>query len=179
MNIDKNIYIHIPKTGGTSVINQIDQSMWIKKMPFGHDPLFLLEKNNDIEKIFKFSIVRNPYTRTFSYYKHFCLQNDLNVSFLEFLNFIKQKKYFKKTPMIVFPQTFYLYNRLGTIGVDKLYKFENFVEIENDFNVKLKKLRKGNYSEDEYLNSYTQECKELVVNLFSIDFLNFNYKKSL
>lgn len=179
MNTDlrnKLLFVHIPKTGGTSILNKLDQSMWKKVIHAGHDPLFILESNNNIQDAFTFCVVRNPYRRTFSYYNHFKRQNKVECSFLHFLEVIKKKIFFEKTPMIVFPQSFYVYDSSGVISIDKIYKYENFIELENDLNVKFDKLNVGNYNENDYMDAYADvNCISIVQELFSVDFINFDY----
>jgi hypothetical protein len=171
------LFVHIPKTGGTSILKKIDQSVWKKVIYAGHDPLFTLQSNNDIRNAFSFCVVRNPYRRTFSYYNHFKRQNKVECSFLHFLELIKKKIFFEKTPMIVFPQSFYVYDLNSTISIGKIYKYENFIELENDLNIKFDRLNVGNYSDLDYENAYkNQEVLDLVQELFSIDFVNFNYR---
>jgi hypothetical protein len=178
MNYNKKIlFVHIPKTGGTSISSKINQNMWKKSSAYmGHDPLFLLEKDNDVDDIFSFCIVRNPYKRTYSYFHHFKKINDLDCPFFEFLTIIKRKKFFKNTPMVLFPQSFYVYNSKGEIGIDKIYKYEKFYEIERDFDLKFEKINVGNYQKKDYIDDYKcQKCIDLVRELFSVDFSNFNY----
>ena len=149
--------------------------MWKKVVYAGHDPLFTLQSNNDIRDAFTFCVVRNPYRRTFSYYNHFKRVNQLECSFLDFLENLKKKIYFKNTPMIVYPQSFYVYDVEGMLSIDKIYKYENFTELENDFNIKFNKLNVGNYNENDYADSYDEQCISIVQKLFSVDFTNFNY----
>lgn len=175
----KILFVHIPKTGGTSIksylnTNQLDT--WKRTNPVGHDPYFQLEELNTItDNTFKFAVVRNPYTRTYSYYKHFNLQNDLDFSFKEFLDVLDKKTFFKKTPMLSFPQVFYILNNENKISLNKIYKFESIDEFEKDFNVKLPTLRKGNYSQEDYYNDYTEECVDFVKQLCYNDFLTLGY----
>ena len=172
------IFVHIPKTGGTSILSKIDQRSWIKYAPFGHDPLFVLEKNNNLSDVFSFCVVRNPYRRIFSYFNHFKKMNDIDCSFNDFLYFIKSNQHFDKTPMIVYPQSFYVYNNQGEIGIDKIYRYEQFEEIEIDFKVKFEKLNVGNYTKEDYQLVYeNQENVDLVKELFYVDFVNFQYSQ--
>lgn len=171
----KLLFVHIPKTGGTSILKKIDQSMWRKVTYAGHDPLFILERNNNIENCFSFCVVRNPFKRAFSYYNHFKKINKIDCSFLQFLKILKRKEFYYKTQMMVYPQTFYTYNTDGIIGVNKIYRYEEFEELENDFKIKFDVLNKGNYTEKDYFMSYTDEEISIVKDLFFVDFVNFGY----
>ena len=179
--IDNNLlFINIPKTGSVSIrskLNEIGKNNWKRVLPFDHDPFFIMEKNNKIDDfIFKFCMVRNPFTRTFSYYNHFKVKNNLDVSLIKFLNIIKEKKFFKKTPFILYPQMFFILNLKGEVGINKIYKFENFSELEDDFKIKFEMLNIGSYSKSEFYDKYSQECIDLTLNLFMCDFVNFNYE---
>jgi hypothetical protein len=60
--------------------------------------------------------------------------------------------------------------------MNKIYKYEKFYEIEDDFNINFKVMNKGNYSQENYETAYkNKECVDLVKELFSIDFINFKY----
>jgi hypothetical protein len=179
MNSNKVLFIHIPKTGGTSIASFLEKNnmdQWIRRYPARHDPYFFMQQINNIsEDIFSFAVVRNPYTRTYSYYKHFNYQNQLNVSFTEFLNYVKNRISFSKTPMIIFPQSFYLFDLDNKISLSKIYKFENLNEFEQDFKTKLPHLRKGTYNDNDYYKDYTKENIELVNEIYYDDFKILNY----
>ena len=166
--------MHIPKTAGQSIFSVVS-SYWNYVEHAKHDPLFLLERNNNIVDAYKFSVVRNPYRRTFSYYKHFNKVNHTEYTFGQFLDIIKSGVSFPKTKMIPYSQSFYCLNTVGDIGLDKIYKFENLRELESDLSVSLPHINKGSYSEVEYFNSYGQSERDFVRDYYSSDFYNFKY----
>ena len=168
------LFVHIPKTAGQSIFSVIS-SHWNYVEHAQHDPLFLLEKNNNIVDAYKFSVVRIPYRRTFSYYKHFNKVNHTEYTFGQFLDIIKSGASFPKTKMIPYSQSFYCLNTVGDIGLDKIYKFENLKELESDLSISLPHINKGSYSEVEYFNSYGQRERDFVMDYYSSDFYNFKY----
>lgn len=173
-NLNKDIlFIHIPKTGGTSVKHLIKDNI-PRKFPFGHDPLFSF-KQDEVKDKFKFSIIRNPYTRTYSYYRHFCKENNLKVTFEYFLSEIKESIPYKNTPMYYFPQSFYLIDNLGNYSIDKIYKYEKFDEFQKDFKITLPRLNCGNYKKYNFDNDYTLRCIDMVKKIFFIDFVMGDY----
>lgn len=199
----KLLFVHIPKTGGTSVRiafkhNNINLKDYI--VPDGprrpeHDPLFILERYNDISQYHTFSIIRNPFTRVFSHYTHFIRidQIDKNgnklTSFEQFLDYVRRKRQFiynhldpisiansvNSGPYIVYTQSFFLYNCKGKMGIDKLYRYENLSEIEQDFDIKLPKENEGRYSKEDYYESYNQTNIDLVRHIYLEDFINLGY----
>lgn len=179
MRHNKVLFIHVPKTGGTSIASFLEANHmdpWIRQYPARHDPYHFMEKINNISSdVFTFSVVRNPYTRAYSYYKHFNYQNQTNASFIEFLGYVKDKIFFPNTPMIPFSQSFYVLDSNKEISLSKLYRFENLKEFEEDFETNLPHLRKGEYNKEDYLLDYTQEAIELVKEIYNHDFNNLNY----
>ena len=175
------LFVHIPKTGGTSIRHVLvskGMDKWRRDPKFiHHDSLINLEKSNDIpEDTYKFSVVRNPYTRNFSYYKHFKRINRIELSFYDFAIILHDLKLFSRNPMIPYTQSYYLVNSEGLISLDKIYKFENLSEFENDFGVKLPYLNRGGYSKDEYEHAYSDNrVKNFVKQKYLNDFINFGY----
>lgn len=174
------LFVHIPKTAGTSIkhyLNSKKLDNWKRYNPVGHDPYFELESNNTLtESTFKFTIVRNPYTRTYSYYRHFNFQNNVDFSFEQFLDILEKKIKYDKTPMTSFPQIFYVLDNNSQNKLNKIYKFENIEEFESDFEVKLPTLREGNYSKEQYYFDYNSNNIERVKRIYANDFLFFGYK---
>lgn len=214
MITDKKImFIHVPKTGGTSISSRLrSQFEWVEwwssaslKYPPGiavppsgrsrHEPLFMLEAKNNTTEFFSFAVVRNPYTRTYSLYRHFTnivrhlpadLQSIASAGFETFLEFIKPQLdivnhiHFNRPHIlfhdyITYSQTFFVTDLNTQISVDKVYRFENLDELAIDFDIELPKINTGNYTHEEYLNDYTPKAIDLVKEIYAKDFTNFGY----
>jgi hypothetical protein len=183
------LFIHIPKTAGTSLSQTLFKkglnNKWNRNLVLmNHDPLFLLQEYNTIPKeCFVFSIVRNPFTRAFSSYQYYmktaktyCFNENLEFwSFEFFLEAIRTNKNIFFTPITKSTQSWFLRDKDNNISVNKIYKFENLQELENDLNIVLPKHNVGKYSEDDYKNAYNDKTISLVQEIYKEDFINFNY----
>lgn len=74
-------FIHIPKTGGTSVSNVLSK-LPNTEILHSHDSLRVLD---DVSDYFIFTIVRNPYTRLQSAYQHGIRKKVYSADFSTFL----------------------------------------------------------------------------------------------
>lgn len=146
------IFIHIPKTGGMSVEQAFLKSLGLRFYLGQNAPLLLsYNKNLSIgpqslahlspldyvkhsylsETLFndyyKFAIVRNPWERMVSIYKHFSYHR--YISFKTFLEIefpkLKADRYY-----FVKPQVEYIYDVDGNLLIDFVGRFEN---LETDF----------------------------------------------
>lgn len=145
----KCIFIHIPKTGGQSVENVFLNSIgltWKTRAPLllhanaeesiGPQRLEHLKASEYTQhhyvseelfnNYFKFSIVRDPWSRMFSFYKFhgYALLTDFKTYVM---------KYFMKDPWnrvqyFVCPQVEYLYDNDNNLLVDYIVRFENMDE---------------------------------------------------
>lgn len=215
---EKIIFIHIPKTGGTSIeevfeINHpenfcfyrwgIDQFEFIEK----HKHLTNSEKINfepqhytidllkelieDYNSYFKFTFVRNPYTKLLSEY--YWLKNQILNDYSKFNSadfhswcseFLANINSSHKEPQIN-----YIDETVNFIG-----KYENF---SNDFEILVKHLINSSSEFTKYQNkaipllnttglnksilipSILQETKELIYKTYTLDFIKFNYDSQL
>jgi len=160
---------------------------WKREPRFiNHDPLFILNQNNYLHNNTEiFTVVRNPFTRAFSYYIHFKKVNKIELRFIDFLILVKLKGsavFFSqlniRTPMIFFEQSFYISNILKCSGfptLNKIYKFEEISELENDLDIVLPRHNVGNYNYNDYYRSYGKKEIELVKDIYKDDFYNFEY----
>jgi hypothetical protein len=181
---DKFILIHIPKTGGSS----------IKKYFFGEDIIYhktlteLHDMNPDIPKKYQiFSVVRNPYSRIKSIYKHItenkyrCKPYGISEN-ISFKVFIKDGHFKKSTPNnFSLPQTDYL-SLNGVLYDSHIIKFENiqkeitkFAKTNNisPLTSSFPHIRAGTNRKSNLID----ELKEIVYEYYKDDFLNFNYSK--
>ena len=181
---DKLMFVHIPKTAGTSILNVLkDKGLdpWDRKSvdyPRGHLPLVLLKQQNIIsESVFSFAVVRNPYTRTYSCFHQFNKTNKTNISFTEYLKNIQRNNISRITPLLHLPQYLYVIDEHGTIATDKTYRFENLDELKNDFALEIGFDNPGNYVVELYNKDYTNEAIDLVHKLYRSDFDRFGYSE--
>lgn len=103
-------FIHIPKTGGTTVSSIINKNLGnfdatipreenrpipygLCKTHIGHPSYVYLKSilNEEFDHLFKFSVVRNPWDRAFSLYKHFLYANSSLYKDFTFEKFIMQE----------------------------------------------------------------------------------------
>ena len=176
-------FIHIPKTGGTSISNILlkEENSDFKT---GHDSVRILE---DFKYKYIFTFVRNPFTRIQSAYYHGLRKEEHNYSFEDFL------KKSNVNDLWLLPQVFYTktdkdsLNKISYIG-----KYENFknevnhifetIGIKSTYIPHLNRNpiydKHPNLNQHQYYkNLYTEEwMKDLVRERYKDDFKQFNYE---
>lgn len=123
------LFIHINKTGGTSLWHLLEQS------PQHQTAANLYEQIGPREwkQIKVFTLVRNPYDRAVSLYEYRKARNaqgilEKRMSFLEFLHRalkLKQSPYFNRAIMLG-PQYDWLTDLEGNLIVPHIFSFENY-----------------------------------------------------
>jgi len=183
-HVDEWAFIHIPKTGGTSLTNILNKINNTELLTV-HDSIRIL----DVQNYFIFTIIRNPFTRIVSAYTHKVRKNEFNYDFQTFL-----KKY-NENHLDMLPQSYYIHEGASeNKNVSYIIRYENYNE---DIKKLLKKL---NYTSDiphlnrnpiyekhpllnqeQYYSSfYTEEWMiELVKERYKNDFKIFNYGMDL
>jgi chondroitin 4-sulfotransferase 11 len=161
-NEHKFFFMHIPKTGGTSIRNALNQLIQApqpyteKDMERKHMSAFLLrDKIYDWDNLWKFTFIRNPYDRMVSYYTfyrmprkvpylHSTRKAAIEMSFPEWVRWLKQKEFVRlgdhpprKIPMWRRPQVDFIYNN-GIKLVDHICRYET---LEDDYNYIANKLK--------------------------------------
>jgi hypothetical protein len=172
------LFVHIPKTAGTSIAFKLGKDQWKRQYPRGHDPYFYLKENNQIdESIFSFAVARNPYTRTYSCFRQFNRTHNKEIIFSEYLQNVRDNIVSDETPMLHLPQSFYVSDSKKVNTLNKIYRFENLKALEEDFGWTIGWENKSNYGESEYKDAYTEENIALVQYLYDQDFAMFRYSK--
>lgn len=156
----KTLFVHIPKTAGQSIetmfLNDLGlnwdqrQALLLRKKLSGEKgPIRLAHLKaieyvrykyvspEDFDDFFKFSFVRNPFSRVYSFYKF--LGYSQVCDFKIFVSNILTAKVLKKDFFFA-PQTEYLFNDRKELVVDFVGRFENISEdilfVKNASNVK-------------------------------------------
>jgi hypothetical protein len=177
---DSILFVHIPKTAGSSISKILDEKNldnWKREWPRHHDPYSYLKEANLVdERVFSFAVVRNPYTRTYSCYKQYNKTNQTDISFAQYLDNIRQGKISTISPLLHIPQSFYIMDQ-DDLQVERLYKFENLKELEDELGWELGFYNVGNYMVESYIQEYSDEAIKMVQDFYSSDFINFGYSK--
>lgn len=177
------IFVHINKTGGTSIEKALN-------LPLQHKTA--LDKKKYIgpekwDKKFSFAFVRNPWDKVVSHYTYRLNTNQTKIKeeAVDFHNWVKlaylekNKKYYDK-PKMFMPQMDWISDESGKVLVNFVGRFENF---ESDFNeicsnlnitASLPHLKKS--SRTHYKDYYNPETIEIVRELFKKDIDYFNYR---
>ena len=173
----KCIFIHIPRTGGTSIEILVDKVYERDK----HKSLFTLEKEVDISSFFKFSFVRNPWDITISKYlaPYYHEINKLsNKSLLYFLeNYFPAPNEAGDSFHDYFdPSKMDFIGRFETRETDLAYISNKIgIEIDPKFSVKQKEVQRFR-SKKHYTEYYDEETKQIVAERYAKDIEYFGYK---
>ena len=195
----KTIFVHIPKTAGTSIekaigIKALDKTAYRHREEAGirgvsyalqHYTAEMLMAENSIvpywKSYYKFAFVRHPYTRVLSEY--FWVKGKkkqglefTRQAFKDHLN----SYYIKLNTDHKLSQTQYIYSSAGKPLVDRVFKFE---KIKSSFKVlsnRLKlesKLEHMQRSSNSNIIELDDDDKDFIYQLYQDDFKNFNYNR--
>jgi hypothetical protein len=195
----KFIFVHIPKTGGTSIERIFIPTAGKKDVPRKHDTLKMYE--NDFlffEKYFKFSFVRNPWDLTISMYNYLWYSSEdwprtwrkrnAETSELSFSDWVKHIIF--RSPSI---RSIDVGNRGGSDGnqidwisceknlINFIGRFEN---LQEDFNIVCDKIgipqqelpHKNKTKHKHYTEYYDNETRQIVAEKYAKDIEYFGYE---
>jgi hypothetical protein len=184
------IFIHIPKAAGTSIANAI----YGKRN--GHLTAAAVKDGlrGEYEKLFSFSVSRDPYGRLTSAYR-FATQGQTTdgaianpnlysgEEFKDFETFVTKwlvNQNLDELDNVFKPQHLFVFKE-KTCLVNKLYKLEDLNPLEQELSIRTGKdvkIHKKNISNKHFKSIiYTTELKEIVYNLYKKDFELFGYNK--
>jgi len=170
---EKTIFVHIPKTAGTSINSYFPCERL--KQPKKHASIKEIKDDFPLEyeTYKKFAIVRNPYDRILSYFFYLKKHNNYyvrNINFKQWLNYLFKLK--EKIHIGAKPQHYWVDSTVNIL------KFENLKKEINTFfekEIKLLHINKSNHHN--FLEYYDKESLNKVYNMFKKDFNKFNYNK--
>jgi len=185
------IFIHIVKTAGTSLrhsmrFNKINQSSKTKKHYFAKEVIETIGQEY-WDAAFKFTFVRNPWDRLYSYYRFEQRKNKIaseeqGNTFELWLKSTLKNQYSSPYEKIR-PQVEWLKDFNETIDIDFIGRFENLEEDVNSLgkllNMKIKLPHiNQNLPVVHYSTAYTDELEELIRVHYKEDIEMFDYSFS-
>jgi len=186
------IFVHIPKTAGTSLKRSLgfpvagkSKGKYRKHHTIPEMRAILPEKVWD--RAFKFSIIRNPWDRMVSYYlftKRKAFEKRGEVDFPDFKSWLHETLENEDLYQTIFmPQAAWLYDEQGQLMVDYVGRFENLETAYAEICAALKidvpaELRHLNASKrsGSYHDFYDADTKALVARVCAEDVERFDYK---
>jgi hypothetical protein len=182
------IYIHIPKTAGTSIV----KSLFNATARHVRYVEYQAADTKKFERYFKFTFVRNPWDRVVSTYfflkkgglneldKNWSDQNMVSYnSFEDFVvNWLTEENIWSWVHF--YPQYYFFYDDDGNNMMDYVARFEN---IEEEFRFirerlgktcELSKVNVG--SNSHYTDYYNERTKKIVEDVYRKDIVLFNYR---
>jgi hypothetical protein len=178
------IFIHINKTAGTSIIEVIGKPF--RKHLTAKEVINVIGQKK-WDDAYKFTVVRNPWDKVVSQYKHNIKVNSSNmaeqeISFKDWLCCTlgePRNEFYYARPQMFYPQVEWLKNYQGKIDMDKVIRFENLdVGINEVFELlsidtNLPHLNRT--PKTTYRDFYDEESRQIVNDWFLEDTREFSY----
>lgn len=182
-HFDNFVFIHINKTGGSSIEKALH-------LPFEHKTA--LEKIDEIghhkwDNKFSFTVFRNPWDKVVSHYHYRVLTNQTSlgenpIDFNEWVlrTYGEQDPYYYDKPKMFMPQYDWVIDESNTILVDRILHFENlddeFRGIQQLLNKRavLPHVKKSNRGD--YKDYYNKDSIQIINNWFRQDIEIFDYE---
>jgi hypothetical protein len=191
----KLIFIHIPKTSGTSIYKSLGIKNISKKNKFlGHRSIEIYkEQYKEYWDIYlKFTVVRDPIDRFISTYKYMKMEETFwnsssdpnkypvheHYKICNSLDINQYISYLYETPEnhseITFPQIWFIKNKYKKIEVDYIAKYENLNNELKKIGVNLTERLNVSTINDKNSIQLTKKSKELLYRMYEVDY-NFFY----
>lgn len=178
------VFIHINKTAGTSIINVIGKPF--RKHLTVKDVIHVIGKKK-WDEAFKFTVVRNPWDKVVSQYKHNIKVNssDMAKKKIAFKDWVActygepKDPFYYGRPQMFYPQVEWLKDYDGNIDVDKIIRFENLDKGINEvfktlsIDTKIPHLNETN--KINYRDYYDEQSKQIISDWFHEDIKELAY----
>jgi len=186
----KVIFIHIPKTAGTSIeymfgfFEKVNNGKIILNKNIGRTHLSIKEIQEQFPEYYKdfyrFTIVRNPWSKALSMYNMLTHSKHYSISFKEYIKTIILPKSKLKTSLHRSQLSFITIN--GEIKVDYIMRYEELEKewvclcqkIQKPFETMVNMLKFKNPTES-MESGYDQENIDLIAKIYKKDIEYFNY----
>lgn len=148
-----------------------------------NDSNFIELNRKEYDEYFKFTIVRNPWSRVYSWYRGVMRDKERyrisdNISFKQYLN-----KYLNQPALR--SQLYWLEDSMGNIPFDYICKFENLYEdfgkVSRLIGLEDSELPRKKYTgnSNSYIEAYDDEMKAIIARRYKeeINFFNFSFDR--
>lgn len=188
------LFLHIPRTGGTILENRLknqykmklfgrDQGLGLSKQHYTANEL--ISKNIDIDKLFSFTFVRNPFDRILSTYLNGIINH--TKSFDDYIdtikNVVENKLYYKIWKINTSDISHYkpqveLLENLNPDFIGRFENYENDIKILSKMHPKLNCLCELNIKKRDvdYRKYYNERNRNIIEELYKDDLKKFNYE---
>lgn len=194
----KFIYIHINKCGGTSltdILSKYATDFNTNKIGYREhstmSEVYSAIGNDLADSYYKFTVIRNPYDRLSSFYRHIKRVNSwIYIKMSKKFDITTFNKFINVLPELYKSRSDYEIGIISLsewltvndkIKINKIIKLEDlnneYKNLSNKFGfeVDLKKLNQDPNRVD-HKTLYTNEMKDIVKYIYDVDFKNFNYE---
>ncbi|NHK32400.1 MAG: sulfotransferase family protein [Asgard group archaeon] len=187
INVDharKLIFVHIPKTAGTSVKKALNLSIETAS----HEPPTLLVHKKTWENYFSFTIVRHPVERLLSSYYYHTNKNYTGSYYRKFpdLHNFTFQDYFRVFSQLnahaLIPQINFIKHKYSNKPIDIICKFSNLIEDlkpildKLHINLDIPHLNKGVYKKANKIE-IDQDTLEKIHEFYKEDYITFGFEK--
>lgn len=185
------VFIHINKTGGTSIIDITGKAF--RKHMTAKEVIASIGQSK-WDAAYKFAVVRNPWDKMVSHYKHNIKTKPSTMriggaSSREFISFnewlqctlglVKNRKYYNR-PQHFLPQVEWLKDNNGKIAMDAIIRFESlavdYVKVAEQLGLNTNLPHLNSTERSAYRKFYNAESKQLVEDWFKEDIELFGYQ---
>ncbi|MEM7119366.1 MAG: sulfotransferase family 2 domain-containing protein [Chloroflexota bacterium] len=184
----KFIFIHVPRTGGTSISELCDRLQLKTREPFRKHTYSSAEvaQNIPFQQYTTFAFVRNPWARFYSWYTLFAKFNPRKeqetFTFDQFLaNYERIAKSYGMGNVFLFNQLDCLRNKDGNLITTLIGRYETYahdvVQIFQQFGIEVDQLPHLNKATDvDYRNQYSHFANQWIENYCAEDIAYFGYQ---